>query len=60
VSYVRHNPLAQRAKPEKTPIDTTPIEDRLSNPQPLAFERVRRTSHESLFDSLIEEHHYLG
>ena len=60
VSYVRHNPLANRAKPEVAPIDTTPIEGRLRHLQPLQFEPVRRTSHEPLFNSLIEEHHYLG
>jgi hypothetical protein len=30
------------------------------NLQPLEFEQVRRTSQEPLFNSLIEEHHYLG
>jgi Domain of unknown function (DUF4338) len=60
VSYVRHNPLANRAKPEVTRIDTTPIEGHLRHLQPLQFEPVRRTSHEPLFNSLIEEHHYLG
>src|SRR5690348_10656513 len=44
VSYVRHNPLAHRARPEPVPIDTTPIEDRLRNLQPLVFEQVRRTA----------------
>src|SRR5690348_9771366 len=44
VSYVRHNPLANRARPEPVPIDTTPIEDRLRNLQPLVFEQVRRTA----------------
>ena len=60
VSYVRHNPLAQRARPEPVRIDTTPIEDRLRNLQPLEFEQVRRTAEEPLFNSLMEEHHYLG
>jgi hypothetical protein len=60
VSYMRHNPLANRARPEAARIDTTPIEGRLSNLQPLRFEPVRRTSNEPLFNSLIEEHHYLG
>ena len=60
VSYVRHNPLAHRARPEPVPIDTTPIEDRLRHLQPLVFEQVRRTGREPLFNSLIEEHHYLG
>jgi hypothetical protein len=60
VSYVRHNPLATRVRPEMAPIDTTPIEARLRHLQPLQFEPVRRTPHEPLFNSLMEAHHYLG
>ncbi len=60
VSYVRHNPLAKRVRPEPARIDTTPMEDRLRHLQPLEFEQVRRTSQEPLFNSLMEEHHYLG
>ena len=60
VSYVRHNPLAKRVRPEPARIDATPIEDRLRNLQPLEFEQVRRTGKEPLFNSLMEEHHYLG
>jgi len=60
VSYVRHNPLANRARPEPTRIDSTPIETRLRDLQPLEFEQVRRTAHGPLFNSLMEEHHYLG
>jgi hypothetical protein len=60
VSYARHNPLAHRARPEPVPIDTTPIEDRLRHLRPLVFEQVRRTGREPLFNSLMEEHHYLG
>ena len=60
VSYVRHNPLAQRARPEAVLIDKTPIEDPLRKLQPLEFEQVRRTAQEPLFNSLMEEHHYLG
>ncbi|HEX3472830.1 MAG TPA: DUF4338 domain-containing protein [Silvibacterium sp.] len=60
VSYVRHNPLAMRARPEPVLIDTTAIEGALRNLQPLEFEQVRRTSQEPLFNSLMEQHHYLG
>lgn len=60
VSYVRHNPLAKRPRPEPMLIDTTPIEEPLRNLQPLKFEQVRRTSQGSLFNSLMEQHHYLG
>lgn len=59
VSYVRHNPLANRVRPESSPIDATPIEDRLCNLQPLEFRQVRRMPEESLFNSLLEQHHYL-
>src|SRR5436309_1848061 len=60
VSYVRHNPLAKRARPAPVLLDTTPITDRLRNLQPLQFQQVRRTSDEPLFNGLMEEHHYLG
>ena len=60
VSYVRHNPLAKRVKPEPVLIDATPMEGPLRELQPLEFAPVRRTSDEPLFNSLMEEHHYLG
>jgi hypothetical protein len=60
VSYVRHNPLANRARPERILIDNTPMECPLREVQPLEFQQVRRTPEESLFNSLMEEHHYLG
>jgi hypothetical protein len=60
VSYVRHNPLSRRARPEPVLIDKSPIEDPLHKLQPLEFEQVRRTAQEPLFNSLMEEHHYLG
>jgi hypothetical protein len=60
VSYVRHNPLAKRMRPLPMRIDATLMEDRLRNFQPLKFEQVRRTTQEPLFNSLMEEYHYLG
>ena len=45
VSYVRHNPLAKRARPAPVLIDTTSIEGKLQEIQPLEFEQVRRTGH---------------
>ena len=60
VSYVRHNPLVNRARPEPVRIDATPIQDGLHHLQPLEFELVRRTGKEPLWNSLLQEHHYLG
>src|SRR5579863_9692464 len=60
VSYVRHNPLSRRARPQPVLVDATPMEGPLCNLQPVELEQVRRTTQEPLFNSLIEEHHYLG
>ena len=60
VKFVPHNPLATRARPAKALIDTTPMEISLRQIQPLEFAQVRRSEDESLFNSLMEEHHYLG
>jgi hypothetical protein len=60
VKFVPHNPLARRARPSPVVIDTTPIEGRLHQIQPLEFVLVRRSGDEPLFNSLMEEHHYLG
>jgi hypothetical protein len=60
VAYVRHNPLAARARPAPVLSDATPLAGRLADIQPLEFEQVRRTGDEPLFNSLMEEHHYLG
>jgi len=60
VKFVPHNPLARRARPAPALVDRTPLEDRLSQIQPLEFAQVRRSGQEPLFNSLLEEHHYLG
>lgn len=41
-------------------IDRSPIEGRVKALGTLRIEQVRRTDDEPLFDSLLEEHHYLG
>jgi hypothetical protein len=59
VSYVRHNPLARRSRPAPRLIDRTPIEEELCDLGPVEFQLVRRTADEPLFNSLLEQHHYL-
>ena len=54
------NPLAQRSKPVWANIDRVPLDGKLTGIGPLHFEQVRRTPRERLFNSLIEQHHYLG
>ena len=59
VRYTPPNPLAQRQPPVAMLIDTTPIQERLSQLQPIELQQVRRTGDEALFNSLMEQHHYL-
>jgi hypothetical protein len=54
------NPLAQQKKPPKVSVEQIPVERPLSRILPLTIRQVRRTSSEKLFNSLIEQYHYLG
>ena len=54
------NPLVTRRRREVVAVDTSPVEARLRDLLPLVFQQVRRGKEEPLFESLIEEHHYLG
>ena len=49
-----------RQTDESAPAERTPIEARLRDIGPIAIEQVRRSPAEPLFNSLMEEHHYLG
>ena len=55
-----NNPLLNRKKPVKIKIDETAVSTSLSGLQALEFRQVRRTPSEKLFNSLIEQYHYLG
>jgi hypothetical protein len=51
----------RRKRPEPVEIDTTPVKVSLKEIRSsLCFEKVRRTPHERLFNSLIEQYHYLA
>ena len=50
----------RRRRPPRAEIDATPVGGRLGDLGALEFRQVRRSADESLFDSLIETHHYLG
>ena len=60
VRHVSSNPLLKRRKPTRVEIDPTLVACDLASLRPLSFRQVRRTSDEPLFNSLIEEYHYLG
>jgi hypothetical protein len=60
IRQVSLNPFVRRNKPRPVPIDVTPLTCALADIRPLSFRQVRRTSDEALFNSLMEQHHYLG
>jgi hypothetical protein len=60
VKFVPHNPLVRRERPEPLLIDTTPIQGTLHELRPVEIEQVRRTEREPLFNSLMEQYHYLA
>jgi hypothetical protein len=53
-------PGQNRKEPSPVQVDQTPLISSLKDVIPLEFRQVRRTSYESLFSSLLKEHHYLG
>jgi hypothetical protein len=54
------NPLVERSRPARVLVDEQPLEAELSEIQPLEFQQVRRTPDEALFNSLVDQYHYLG
>jgi hypothetical protein len=60
VRQVNPNNVVARRRRRAVAVDRTPLCGRLEELRPLDIRQVRRTPEEALFDSLIEEHHYLG
>jgi hypothetical protein len=56
---IPRNPLAERNRPAVVAVDAQALTARLSEIQPLEFRQVRRTPEEPLFNSLMEQYHYL-
>jgi hypothetical protein len=53
------NPFVRRAAPAARVIDTIPIAGTLTELRPIDLQQVRRTTDEPLFNSLLEQYHYL-
>jgi hypothetical protein len=58
--YVLSHAPSKRHTPTPVAIDTALLRGPLKAVRPLEFRQVRRTNQESLFNSLIEQYHYLG
>ena len=60
---IRHkvrNPLAERRRPEPVVPDNRPVRGSLKELGTIGIQQVRRTPQEALFNSLMEQYHYLG
>ena len=60
VRFIARNPLVERARPTPVPIDTTPVVASVKELRQVEVQQVRRTGAEPLFNSLLDQHHYLG
>jgi hypothetical protein len=60
IRYAVPNPLVRRERPAPVLIDATPLIATLEQLRPVDVQQVRRSGDEPLFNSLIEQHHYLG
>jgi len=52
--------LIKRGRPTLVSVDQSPLQMGLADLGPLEVRQVRRTPEEALFNSLLQQHHYLG
>jgi uncharacterized protein DUF4338 len=60
VRRVMRNPLVERSRRAVIEVDRQPLQAKLSEIGPLTLRQVRRTPDEALFNSLLEQYHYLA
>ncbi len=59
IKFRPNNPLANRKKPPQITVATSPI-SALPAQETITVRQVRRTADEALYNSLIDQYHYLG
>jgi hypothetical protein len=60
IRFKVHNNVSEREPPEPVMPDNRPVRGPLQQLGTLDIQQVRRTPQEALFNSLIEQYHYLG
>ena len=60
VRRVTRNPMIERTRPALVSVDETPLQASFAELGALTLRQVRRTPEEALFNSLLQQHHYLG
>src|SRR5437764_8208679 len=58
--HIRGQLRSARLRPAPVLIDTTPLAMTFGALGPVEIQSVRRSAHEQLFNSLLEQYHYLG
>jgi hypothetical protein len=59
IRFKVRNHIAERERPEPVVPDNRPVRGPFNELGPVAFQQVRRTPQEQLFNSLVEQYHYL-
>jgi hypothetical protein len=59
IKFRPNNPLTNRKRPPKITVDTTPI-SAIPAHETITVRQVRRTADEGVYNSLIDQYHYLG
>lgn len=60
VRHVPPNPLARRVAPALVPVDQAELQMSLGELGSIELRQVRRTDQERVFNSLLQQYHYLG
>ena len=60
VRQITRNPLIDRRLPALVRVDEAPLQMNFGELGPVEMCQVRRTPEEALFNSLLQQHHYLG
>jgi hypothetical protein len=60
VRQTSRNPFVQRVAPLQISVDDSVLSMRLADLGPLDIRQVRRTPDETVFNALMQQHHYLG
>ncbi len=60
VRFVPRNPMVERNAPSVVDVDRTALQTSLAGLGALQVRQVRRAPDEALFNSLLQQHHYLG
>ena len=59
VRRLTHNPMLDRSQPVLVSVEDAPLQASFAELGPLEVRQVRRTPEEALFNSLLQQHHYL-